>query len=430
MNKKIGVVGLWHLGCVLCACWQKLNNSVVGFDYDVALIKKLNRGILPLFEPGLSETICQGLKKNSLKFSSDITSLAACDYVFLAYDTPVRDDDSSDTAILEKVISDLCEAIKNETVIIVTSQLPVGFCRFLGTKLKEKKSNLELAYSPENLRLGEAIRCYLNPGRIILGTASREVEKKCYELFSQIKTNIISCSFESAEMIKHGINSFLATSIVFANNLADICEYVGADIDEVVRGIKSDPRIGEKAYLSAGIGFSGGTLGRDLVVLKQKNLEGGKTATLFDIVYSLNKQRKLVIFQKIEKVLKKHQIKSPRIGIIGLTYKSGTSTLRRSVPLEIVNLLLEKKYEVKVYDPKADYTELDYIPAFEISNDIKEVTKHVDLIVLFTDWPEFKEYDWSNVAGHMRTPLVLDTKNFLSKQTMISFGFNYYGVGR
>jgi UDPglucose 6-dehydrogenase len=231
-------------------------------------------------------------------------------------------------------------------------------------------------------------------------------------------------------MIKHGINSFLAMSIVFANQLADICEYTGANIDEVVKGVKSDPRIGEKAYLSAGIGFSGGTLGRDLVVLKQKNNENNGLATLFNTVYALNTERKQAIFKKIEKILEKHQISSPSVGILGLTYKPGTSTLRRSLPLDIVNLLLERKYKVKVFDPKADYRELNGTYPFKIASDIREVANSVDLLVFLTEWPEFKEYDWSGIPRQMKTPLVLDAKNFLNKQKMISVGFNYYGIGR
>jgi len=187
----------------------------------------------------------------------------------------------------------------------------------LRAKLKEKNFSLELAYSPENLRLGEAIQCYLTPSRIIIGTANSRTEKKCRELFSQIQTNILSMNLESAEMVKHGINSFLATSIVFANHLADICEYTNACVDDVVLGMKSDSRIGEKAYLSPGIGFSGGTLGRDLRVMNQRNITKNGYAKIFDIIYELNSERKKSIVSKLERIV--GSIEGSSIGVLGLT---------------------------------------------------------------------------------------------------------------
>ena len=324
---------------------------------------------MPIFEPDLSETIQKALDNKILAFTEDISSLTACDFIFLSYDTPVLEDDSSDISILERSINDIRNIMKEGAVLIVSSQSPVGLCSLLRNKLKEKNSSFELAYSPENLRLGDAIHCYLNPGRIILGTAEPEAERKCKDLFSQIHPNIFSMNLESAEMVKHGINAYLAMSIVFANHLADICEISGARIDDVVRGLKSDPRIGEKAYLSPGIGFSGGTLGRDLKVLNQKNHESNGYAKIFGQIHELNIERRISIIDRIEKILK--TIEGSIIGILGVTYKPETSTLRRSLPLEIVQLLVNKKAIVKVYDPMADYSELSYEPRFTIVSSIK-----------------------------------------------------------
>ena len=428
MKKNIGIIGLWHLGCVLCASWSKLGNKVIGFDYEKVKVEKLNKAVPPLFEPYLSETIHDGLEKGVLSFSDNIETLEACDFIFLSYDTPVRNDDSSDTAILEKVVDDLGNVIKDEAVLVVSSQAPVGFCGFLRSKLKEKNASLELVYSPENLRLGEALHCYLNPSRIILGTASSNVDKKCRDLFAQIQADIISMNLESAEMVKHGINSFLAMSIVFSNHLADICEYTGARIDDVMLGLKTDPRIGEKAYLSPGIGFSGGTLGRDLQVLNQKNDAARGYARIFSTIYAMNNERKITIIDRIEKILGK--IEGSTIGILGITYKPGTSTLRRSLPLEIVNLLIEKKASVKVYDPRADYGELDFEPKFTIASKISEVSHFANALILLTEWKEFKEYNWKNIIKKMARPIFFDTKNFLNEKHMSSIGFKYYSIGR
>ena len=428
MERTIGVIGLWHLGCVLCASWYKLGNKVIGFDFDKSRVDKLKKGIPPLFEPNLSETIQSGLDNNKLSFSNETSSLSTCDFIFLSFDTPVLEDDTSNTTILKESVNSVRKVMKNGSILIVSSQSPVGFCNYLRNRLKEANSTLELAYSPENLRLGEAIECYINPGRIILGTADIDAEKECKNLFSAIRAEILSMGLESAEMVKHGINSFLSNSIVFANHLADICEEYGANIDDVTRGMKSDPRIGKKAYLSPGIGFSGGTLGRDLKVLEQKNQAMNGYAKLFGLIHQLNQERKFSIVSRIEKIL--GSLKNCTIGVLGLTYKPGTSTLRRSLPLDIINLLIDKNCKIKAYDPKADFAELSSEPRFSISSGIKEVADAVDLLLLLTEWQDFKDYDWKDIPKIMNKPLLFDTKNFMEKKVMVSFGFDYYSVGR
>jgi len=428
MKKTVGVVGLWHLGCVLCASWSKLGNKVIGFDYDAQRVNSLNNAVLPLYEPDLSEIIQNGLKNKTLYFSLDISLLRTCDFIFLSYDTPVDEYDSVDTNILEKSVKDIRNVIKDDSVLIVSSQSPVGFCKLLREKLKEKNESVDLAYSPENLRLGEAIQCYLNPGRIILGTANSGTKKKCRGLFSQIRADILSMNLESAEMVKHGINSFLAMSIVFSNHLADICENMDARIDDVVLGLKTDPRIGGKAYLSPGIGFSGGTLGRDLKVLNQKNNDSQGYAKIFGIIHELNNERKKTIIGRINKIL--GTIEGKSVGILGLTYKPGTSTLRRSLPLEITNLLIDRKANVKVYDPKADYGELDFVPKFKIAPNVKEAAYATDMLILLTEWQDFKDYDWGDIPNQMKQPFLLDLKNFLNAKKMEAYGFKYFSIGR
>ena len=428
--KKIGVFGLWHLGCVLTAAWSKLGNQVIGFDYNVININNLKLGKAPLFEPFLDQTIKYEMDKGKLKYTDDIMYLDECDYVFLAYDTPVNDDDTSDTSILMQSIDDLKRVLKDGAIVIISSQSPVGFCSELRSILQEYNPALELAYSPENLRLGEAIKCYLEPERIILGTTNKETEEKCLDLFSQIKkynlecsstvSEVISMNLESAEMVKHGINSFLSMSIVFANHLADICSDKGAKIQDVIRGLKSDPRIGKKAYLAPGIGFSGGTLGRDLKVLKQAN--GNGYAKLFGIIHDFNSERKYSIISKLEKQF--GDLKDKKIGVLGLTYKPGTSTLRRSLPIEIVDVMIEIGAKVMAFDPKADYNELTTEPKFEISHSIAHTAINSDFLVIMTEWPEFKEYDWNL----FKDVPIFDTKNCLDGEKLIEQGNKYYSI--
>jgi len=376
----------------------------------------------------LETEIKKGIASNNLSFSAEIDTLRSCDYVFLAYDTPVGNDDSSDTSILEDSVLRVRDPLKDGAVLIISSQSPVGFCAHLRKELMMQNQTLDLAYSPENLRLGAALECYMTPGRIILGVDNAQTEKKCRRLFQEVTAEIISMSLESAELVKHGINAFLATSIVFANGLSDICESHGARIDDVIKGMKSDPRIGEKAYLTPGIGFSGGTLGRDLMVLSRRDHALSVGRSLFGYVLDLNKERINGIVSKIKTAL--GEIKGARIGILGLTYKPGTSTLRRSLPMEIANRLVQEGISVSAYDPKADYEELSAAPTFQVAKNILETAKNSDLLVLLTEWEEFKQFDWSSIKKEMRKPIFFDTKNCLDEDQMKKIGFRYISLGR
>ncbi len=427
-RKSIGVSGLWHLGCTISVSWSKLGFQVLGYDNDRSLIEELNNGKPPIFEPFLKENIEGNISKGLLTFTNDLDQLNECSFVFITYDTPVNEDDSSDTTIIEDSVRQLSEIMKDHSIIIVSSQSPVGFISKMRTIIRENNPTLDIAYSPENLRLGEAIECYLNPGRIILGTATVETKEKCVALFEQISENILSMNIESAETVKHGINSFLSTSIVFANHLADICEENNARIDDVVAGMKSDPRIGKKAYLSPGIGFSGGTLGRDLKVLDEKNEQTKGFAGLFGYIHKANNDRKLSIIKKVKKSV--DGIKDLNIGVLGLTYKPGTSTLRRSLPLEIVELLLSEGAKIKVFDPKADYSDIKTEVKFEMVDSIIDVSSSTDILILLTEWDEFKNYNWSDIPRQMRNPTFFDAKNCLDERKMNQIGFKYYSIGR
>lgn len=425
---KIGIVGLWHLGCVLSAAWSKLGFKVMGFDYSKDIIKSLNQNQPPIFEPGLVEMMVELKERNNLKFTNEINSLRQCDYIFLTYDTPVLENDESDLTPLQKAIDDLGNILKDGSIIIVSSQTPAGTCNRFRTEVQKKNPAIELVYSPENLRLGEAIQCYLNPERIIIGAESELALSKTITLFNKIKAEIITMNLASAEMVKHAINSFLANSIVFANHLSDLCEVSGANIHDVIKGMKTDARIGQKAYLSPGIGFSGGTLGRDLRVLAHLNRVSGEKALIYETLLKFNSDRKHVIINKIINLLKGN-ISGKTISVLGLTYKPGTSTLRRSLPLEITNLLIQKGARIKVYDPKANYKEIDGPPKFEICSSINEAISGSNLIVLLTEWNEFKEYDWEKRATLLKEKLFFDTKNFLYDKKLSTKGYEYHGSG-
>jgi UDPglucose 6-dehydrogenase len=424
---KIGIFGLWHLGCVLSAAWSKLGHNVIGFDYDKKLINNISQVKVPIFEPGLNDLIEDRLENKNLFFSNDLEDLSNCDFIFLSYDTPVNDDDSIDLTILQNSVKDLVKVMKNNSILIISSQVPVGYCSDLRKKLKNKNKTLDLAYSPENLRLGDAISCYLNPERIILGTSNKLTEEACSKLFLSITDKIQKMSFPSSEMVKHGINSFLGMSIVFANSLADICENTGARIEDVVKGIKSDSRIGQKSYLSPGIGFSGGTLGRDLKVLDQISIKTSNDFRWFNTIHEFNINRKNIIVNKINNIL--NSLDDKVIGVLGLTYKPNTSTLRRSLPLEIVNLLSESGAIINVFDPRADYEEINIKNIFSIKKSIEEVSLNANMLLLLTEWSQFKTFDYSLIKKNMKSPIIFDTKNFLNETNIYDYGLEYYSIG-
>ena len=425
---KMGVVGLWHLGCVLCASWSKMGFSVTAFDYSPKLIGNLTQDKPPVFEPNLAESLAQSRAQGRLIFTSSIASLRESDFVFLAYDTPVLDNDTSDLTVLYRAVNDLAVTLKDHAVVIVSSQTPVGTCNKFRNALRKFNPTLELVYSPENLRLGQAIDCYLNPGRIIIGADDQTAASKAASLFGEIKAELITMNLVSAEMVKHAINAFLANSVVFANHLSELCEVCGANVPDVIRGVKTDERIGPKAYLSPGIGFSGGTLGRDLRVLAGLNVASRRKALLYESILEFNSDRKTVIVDKIIH-LAGTEFSHNVIAVLGLTYKPQTSTLRRSLPLEIVQTLIQKGAKIKVYDPKADYAELDSKPQFDICSSIDEAITDADLVVLLTEWDQFKRYSWDKGAALMRQKRIFDPKNFLYELRLPKMGYEYVGVG-
>lgn len=428
MENKIGVVGLWHLGCTLSACWSDLGYFVTGYDPDSNLIKKMNQTLPPIYEPGLNKILEKNIEKNRLKFTTDLKEVKSCSFVFLAYDTPVLENDESDLTPLNNAIKSLATVLNNGAIVIVSSQTPVGTCGKFRKILQTANPTLELVYSPENIRLGEAFESYLHPGRIILGAESSTAEKRVKKLFQKIPAEIISMNLSSAEMVKHGINSFLALSITFANQLADLCEQTSSDILDVIRGIKSDPRIGLKAYLSAGIGFSGGTLGRDLKVL-EKFYSKNRRPNLFKEIYRLNFARADKLLKKLNR-LSGNKLRKKRIGILGLTYKPGTSTLRRSLPVEIVKLISHTGAQIAIFDPKADYNEWKGRHPFLKTNSIEELVKESEIVILLTEWPEFRSAPWNNFLNIKKPQLIFDTKNFLSALNLEKMGYHYVGTGR
>ena len=412
MSERIAVVGLWHLGCTITASWLRLGRSVTAVEFDGGVADALRAGHAPLFEPGLDDTLAGGLRRGTLLVSGEPAAVRGCPFVFVAYDTPVGDDDTSDLTTIRDAVERCAPHLDDEAVVIVSAQLPVGEARRLRERLRVLAPTAELVYSPENLRLGEAIQCYLEPGHIVIGAESAAAGDRVEALFAPMGARVFRMNLPSAELTKHCINSFLATSVTLANQWADVAAATGADYGDVAAVLRTDPRIGERAYITPGIGFSGGTLGRDLRVLdgvSREILQG--TAPLFGQVWEYNAHRVQVVARRAASLL--GGLDGRRLALFGMTYKPGTSTLRRSLPLAVARDLLALGATVATHDPRADWDEVAPPAGLAVADSPYVAAEGADLAVLLTEWPEYRELDFGRLASVMRRPLLLDTKDFL-----------------
>ncbi|MHB8918165.1 MAG: UDP-glucose dehydrogenase family protein [Desulfocucumaceae bacterium] len=427
---RICVYGLWHLGSVTAACLSGYNFKVCGLDLDQEVTDRLNKGISPLFEPGLEETVKEGLSEGSLTFTSDpVEALNSADYVWVTYDTPVDDDDNADVEFVADKIRYIFPYLNDGAFVIISSQVPVGFTRkmekLFAREYPDKK--VSFAYSPENLRLGKAVDTFKNPGRIIIGLRKASDLEKVRALLEPVCPDIISMKTESAEMTKHAINAFLATSVAFANELAVICEKVGADAREVEQGLKSETRIGPGAYLSPGTAFSGGTLSRDILFLSRLSADSSFPAYLIDSVRQSNNYHREWIKRKLIEVLP--SINGKNISVLGLTYKPGTDTLRRSQSVELCRWLADQKANVFCFDPLVKSLPDDLRASVSLSDSIESSIRGSDCIVLSTEWPDFKQIDADIIVECMSYAVVIDPKGFLQKLARDE-RIRYFSVGR
>jgi UDPglucose 6-dehydrogenase len=418
---QIYVQGLWHLGIVTAACLASVGHNVVGFDDD-DIINKLNNGESIIFEPGLQELINKGFESKNLKFSSDVHNI---NFLWVAYDTPVDDNDNVDVNFIFSKIKNSLPLLSNEAMILISSQMPVGSVKSLEKLTKElyPEKNITFAYSPENLRLGSALNIFLNPDRIIVGIRSEGDKIKIKALLDPITDKIEWMSIESAEMTKHAINAFLATSVVFANEIASICEMAGADAKEVERGLKSEQRIGYKAYLSPGAAFSGGTLARDIEFLKTVSKTYELQIPLLESVKVSNNNHKSWMQRKIQKLFP--DLKNIPITIWGITYKSGTDTLRRSLWVELCNWLIDKGANVKIYDPIVKKFPEEWGEHIQRFSDPIESLIDTKILLIGTEYKEYKDIFKNNNINNLT---VIDSNRLLSFLEK-SININYISVG-
>jgi UDPglucose 6-dehydrogenase len=425
VSARVCVVGLWHLGCVYASCLAKLGHRVVGTDTDLDVIKSLKAGKAPIFEPGLDELIADGIAAKRLSFDDIDHATDMVDYVIIAFDTPVDAHDRVDPTIIFRVAKRL--KLPRKATVVVSSQVPVGTCDQLSTIFASREVPLDLAYVPENLRLGQAIERFMKPDMIIIGATNPTTVNKVRELFEPIRTKFIVMDLKSAEMAKHALNAYLATSISFANEMGNICDLIGADALKVADALKSDRRIGERALLRPGLGFAGGTLARDLIVLQDAARKNQYEPLLVNAVLAVNRNQTTSVVSKAVELV--GGLKGKAVCILGLTYKPGTDTLRRSAALEIVELLQKEGASVKAFDPRiaASSRASEHMLICESAY---AASDKAEIVVLLNNSPEFANLDFDRIKRLMKKPIVLDTQNLLDPIQMKSHGFSYAGIGR
>jgi UDPglucose 6-dehydrogenase len=419
---KIVVLGLWHLGSVTAACCAK-HFPVVGLDFDAANVAKLNSGHAPLLEPGLDELISAGLASKKLSFTSDAKiACESADILWLTYDTPVNDHDESD---VEFVLGNLRRALPHlpkGALVLISAQLPVGTCK----KLEKEFPQFHFACSPENLRLGKAIESFEKAERVIVGVRDETKKPLLEKLFAPFTPQIIFMRTESAEMVKHALNSFLALSITFINEVARLCEHTGADAKEVSVGLKSEPRIGPKAYLGPGGPFAGGTLARDVVTLTKLAAANGEKISVIPAIKQSNDLHRGWAFKKLQSRL--GDLRGKKISILGLTYTTNTDTLRRSAAVELCKQLLAAGANISAFDPAVKKLP-DELSKIQLAQEIPAAAIGAEAVAICTEWPQFRQADWAKIVPQMRQPVFVDANRFLEKELKNITGVEHLSVG-
>ena len=426
---KVAVVGLWHLGSVTAAALASKGFTVVGWDTDESVVVELQKGNAPLFEPGLNDLISAGLKNKNLSFTqSSKEALKDADVIWVTFDTPVDDDDKADVDLVLKHVRELFPFVPSKSVIISSSQLPVGSLSLLEKEFNSqyKDRDVGFAVSPENLRLGKAIDVFLNPDRIIVGVSKAETKERLLPLLTKITEKLEFMSIPSAEMVKHAINAFLATSVTFINEVATICEMAGADAKEVERGLKTESRIGPKAYLGPGGPFAGGTLARDVEFLSQLSANNNFPASLINSIKRSNIDHKSWELRTLLKACSTALGK--KVAILGLTYKTDTSTLRRSRALGLASELSQMGAHVTAWDPRVTELPSDFSANVTLAKSIGEAIDNAEACIICTGSPELKEIDALVFVNNMKTANIIDVNRIM--QNLASHeNISYFTLG-
>lgn len=431
MKTEIAVVGLWHQGIVGSACFADWGYDVLAADTDAAKIATLNGGKAPLFEPGLDELLAKGRASGKLNFTTSAAeAVRGRPYVLVMHDTPVDENDRSDLSVVFRDIEAMAPALAEGVSIHVTAQVPVGTCDEIIARIHKARPGLKfaVAYSPENLRLGQAIERFRKPPLPILGSDEAGIFQSLETLYAPCGVAWQRCNLRTAEMSKHALNAFLALSVTFANELGNLCDEVGADGHRLAELLRMEPRVGSKAMLFPGLGFSGGTLARDMQTLRGLGDRFGIETPQLDGTWNSNQQQNKLVVRQLDKMLA--GLGGRRIAVLGLTYKPDTSTLRRSAALEVIADLVARKCKITAHDPKADRTELKSYSGFTVCESAVEAARDAEAVVLMTPWADYRSLDFAALKSAMHGTLVFDTANLWKADAVTAAGLRYLDIGR
>lgn len=428
---NISIIGSGYVGLVSGTCFAELGNKVICADNDAKKIALLKNGRVPIFEPGLEELIKNNLKKGRLKFSTNIKeAVINSEVIFIAVGTPPLDSGEADLTGIEHVARSIAQNLTGYRLIVEKSTVPVE----TGERVKhtiatyvKRKIKFDVASNPEFLREGTAINDFMHPDRIVIGVESKKARDILTSLYQPLNAPIVVTNIKSAELIKHASNAFLATKISFINAVSRVCDKVGANVEEVAKGMGLDKRIG-RAFLDAGIGYGGSCFPKDLDAFVTISENVGYDFDLLKAARRVNEEQKSFYLKKIKDAL--WVLKDKNIGILGLSFKPNTDDIRSAPSLDIIKSLLQDGAKVRAYDPQAMLKIKNEINGITLCKDPYEVARHADCLLVVTEWDEFKELDFKRLKKQMRCALIIDGRNIYDPEEMSKFGFKYISIGR
>ena len=429
--KEIAVIGVGYVGLVTGACFADLGNRVVALDIDAERVAGLRRGQLPIYEPGLEEVVRRNVVAGRLIFTTDYAeALRQAEFVFIAVGTPAGVDGEADLQHVRSVAESIARAMTQPIVIVNKSTVPVGTGDWLADIVRShqpKPIPFSVVSCPEFLREGSAIADFMTPFRTVLGSLDREAAARVAQVHLPLRAPILITDLRTAEMIKYASNAFLATKISFINEIANICEALGADIKEVASGMGYDPRIGS-AFLDAGLGYGGSCFPKDVAALAYMAGEKGRHPQLLQAVIEINNDRRRQLIDRLREMV--GGLAGKTVGLMGLSFKPNTDDLREAPALEIAGRLMDEGARVRAYDPVAMPRAAELLPQVEMAATAYDLAEGADALMVCTEWNEFKQLDLAKVRDSMRQPILVDGRNIYDPVEMVRLGFHYQGVGR
>lgn len=429
--KRICVVGVGYVGLVTAACFADLGNHVIALDNNPDKIENLKRSVMPIYEPGLKEVVDRNVRAGRILFTTSYAeALAGTEFVFIAVGTPSGVDGEADLRYVESAATSIAENMIAPLVIINKSTVPVGTGDWVADIVRRHQKQ-DVAFAvvscPEFLREGSAINDFMQPYRTVLGSLDREAAEKVAQLHLPLRAPIVITDLRTAEMIKYASNAFLATKISFINEIANICEALGADVKEVAAGMGYDQRIG-KHFLDAGIGYGGSCFPKDVKALAYMAAEKGRHPQLLHAVMEINVDRREMAVARIKELM--GDLHGKVIGLLGLSFKPNTDDMRDAPAITIAQGLQAEGALVRAYDPVAMAIAQPLLPGVEMMSDPYTLATGCDALVVMTEWNEFKQLDMARVRQLVRHPVLFDGRNIYEPGEMAGLGFIYRGVGR